>query len=695
VKASIKLRFTNRAGHSMVAVRAMELDQKKTKMTFKQLDGALRTVDKDGNRQALSHKCSELDKQIPLMLGVSKAILEHVVFCHQEDASWPLQDAAVVKKRFDDIFDSSRYTKALEVFSKLKKDYTSKVKDLKADLSGLASHRHAAKGFQKDMEGHNAQLEDLEDEISDMKCEIKENDEEQERVKAIIDQVDDIETEIDSQTNGLVAEERIVASRRKMLNEDLTENHAVRELKEMLRDFESEIGLQIDKKKELEEEIGDLHRELAKLRKQREEMQSRLGRLQAAKERHETVLKRRFEQMMSIGQKYGLGDVLTPISQTQPSQTQNTSYNASSMGDMSMSVHETPQQPVLNISQEDMEEFYRALDKKEKELKEDSEHLKKTNQEQEDQISSQLTDIGGQLRSIENDRKKLEKEHDGARKELSRIGTQLTSTSRLRKSDVEEAKRNAAEIAKKRDETNDNPRRTQVPIEIRSVEEKMDKLKRDLEDDKMALTMLRHSAEAQNAIVVLKEQSAKELESLQDSIKDLGYVFQQYNITDPGELPSTLEDTSGEDLTQTVSKIVDELSDKYHGLTLEQSKTSGEVNRLQKTVSENQALLAHNQRALSSKKLSIGQLDAKNGSIDKIRRVAVELRRFESEHGVTTPVSLDESKPQELQSYLDTKLEEEESTSTEGIQPAVVRKIMKKLLKQVSVFNTRSSVLGY
>lgn len=46
-----------------------------------------------------------------MLLGVSKAILENVVFCHQEESSWPLQEGAVLKKKFDDIFDSTRYSK--------------------------------------------------------------------------------------------------------------------------------------------------------------------------------------------------------------------------------------------------------------------------------------------------------------------------------------------------------------------------------------------------------------------------------------------------------------------------------------------------------------------------------------------------------------------------------------------------------
>lgn len=85
----------------------MELTQNKTTLSFKQLDGVIRTAHPEtGERVSLSHKCSELDSQLPAMLGISKAILDSVLFCHQEEANWPLQEGAVLKKKFDDIFDS-------------------------------------------------------------------------------------------------------------------------------------------------------------------------------------------------------------------------------------------------------------------------------------------------------------------------------------------------------------------------------------------------------------------------------------------------------------------------------------------------------------------------------------------------------------------------------------------------------------
>ena len=51
-------------------------------------------------KEQISSTCTEMDKLMPTLLGVSKPVLEHVVFCHQEDSNWPLQEGAVLKKRY-------------------------------------------------------------------------------------------------------------------------------------------------------------------------------------------------------------------------------------------------------------------------------------------------------------------------------------------------------------------------------------------------------------------------------------------------------------------------------------------------------------------------------------------------------------------------------------------------------------------
>lgn len=94
---------------------------------MKTLEGILAKTDVDGGegkvschqrskrikayyqRNTISTKCSEMDEEVPLLLGVSRAILENVIFCHQEESNWPLSEPAALKKKFDDIFEATKY----------------------------------------------------------------------------------------------------------------------------------------------------------------------------------------------------------------------------------------------------------------------------------------------------------------------------------------------------------------------------------------------------------------------------------------------------------------------------------------------------------------------------------------------------------------------------------------------------------
>lgn len=80
------------------------------------------------------YKCGDLDKEVPELMGVSKAILRNVIFCHQEEANWPLGEPKNVKKRFDDIFASTRYTKALEEIREQKNNLSKELKEHKLRL---------------------------------------------------------------------------------------------------------------------------------------------------------------------------------------------------------------------------------------------------------------------------------------------------------------------------------------------------------------------------------------------------------------------------------------------------------------------------------------------------------------------------------------------------------------------------------
>lgn len=146
VKAQIKLRFVTAAGQPVVVVRCFQLTQRKASLAFRALDNVLQTVNRaTGAREALSYRCADLDRAVPVLMGVPAAVLDSVVFVHQEDSNWPLADAQAVKRRFDDIFAATKYTRALEALRKLKTDKAAEARELKLKLDTLRVQREAAR----------------------------------------------------------------------------------------------------------------------------------------------------------------------------------------------------------------------------------------------------------------------------------------------------------------------------------------------------------------------------------------------------------------------------------------------------------------------------------------------------------------------------------------------------------------------
>ena len=81
-KAFLKLKFTTTTGKEVFALRSFQLMNKKTKQEFKKLEQVLKAKDDKGNDISINKNCMEMDRQVPMLMGVSNAILENVVFCH-------------------------------------------------------------------------------------------------------------------------------------------------------------------------------------------------------------------------------------------------------------------------------------------------------------------------------------------------------------------------------------------------------------------------------------------------------------------------------------------------------------------------------------------------------------------------------------------------------------------------------------
>lgn len=174
VKAQIKLKFRNVKSASMVVTRSLQSTQKRNKLEQKTLEGVLMTVDQvTGEQVSISTRCAELDAEIPTHLGVSRSVLENVIFCHQEESFWPLSEPSVLKKKFDDIFAATRYTKALESIKNVRKDLASELRLEQQKLDFLRSDLDKANKLRHNRESTQDRIKEAEGQIQSLDLQIE------------------------------------------------------------------------------------------------------------------------------------------------------------------------------------------------------------------------------------------------------------------------------------------------------------------------------------------------------------------------------------------------------------------------------------------------------------------------------------------------------------------------------------------
>jgi DNA repair protein RAD50 len=86
-----------------------------------------------------------------------------------------MQEGLVLKKRFDDVFESTRYTKALEALQKTKKEVAAKAKDLKGEVMECTAHLEAARISQNELEACLESQETCKAELDRLNTEIEDS----------------------------------------------------------------------------------------------------------------------------------------------------------------------------------------------------------------------------------------------------------------------------------------------------------------------------------------------------------------------------------------------------------------------------------------------------------------------------------------------------------------------------------------
>ncbi|XP_073943978.1 LOW QUALITY PROTEIN: DNA repair protein RAD50-like [Choristoneura fumiferana] len=142
VLGQVKLKIVNANDKQLEVSRSMRVTcMAKKKPVFKTLDSFLSVIDENGRVKDISSRCADLDSVMHQELGVSKAILNSVIFCHQEDASWPLDEGKKVKERFDEIFDADKYSACFDRLKKNRKELGTTMKLLEQEVQYLTEQK--------------------------------------------------------------------------------------------------------------------------------------------------------------------------------------------------------------------------------------------------------------------------------------------------------------------------------------------------------------------------------------------------------------------------------------------------------------------------------------------------------------------------------------------------------------------------
>ncbi|KAL6532168.1 hypothetical protein OROGR_014138 [Orobanche gracilis] len=246
-----------------------------------------------------------MDREIPALMGVSKAILENVIFVHQDEANWPLQDPSTLKKKFDDIFSATRYTKALEVIKKLHKDQAQDIKTYRLKLEHLQTLKDAAFKLRDSIVRDEEKTKTLNNQMQELGIKIQNMDREINQTEVQLKDLQKLKNHIATKSGE-----------RKSKHEEMVKHHAALDMEN--EDTDEQL---IEWKSKFDERIATLEAKITKLLREKEDIEGKIrvrtemfannvkdiANLQAAIEAHMLLKNERDSKIQSLFRKHNIG----------------------------------------------------------------------------------------------------------------------------------------------------------------------------------------------------------------------------------------------------------------------------------------------------------------------------------------------------------------------------------------------------
>ncbi|XP_017008025.3 DNA repair protein RAD50 [Drosophila takahashii] len=286
--AQIKMQVRDKRGAQVSICRTMKVSNKRNKVSFETMDSTINFLTGAGqtkreNQDSLSGRTADIDVAISDFMGVSKAIINNVLFCHQEDSSWPLDEAKKLKEKFDAIFGITEYNKALDKIIKLRKEAMEELKVMDANMKHVAY-------LKEEMEVKTLNLQKAQQKYDTIKAQVTECEEEMKPIDARLVEIRNVEFEIgkyqaqkvEMDTKHKNCKEQISTLTRKIKSP----------FKGSLAELEQEINNFDQRMSEMQQQRTEAERDLSQLKKTSASEQEKLSTQDKkhclAKQRHQS-----------------------------------------------------------------------------------------------------------------------------------------------------------------------------------------------------------------------------------------------------------------------------------------------------------------------------------------------------------------------------------------------------------------------
>lgn len=243
-----------------------------------------------------------MDEMIPERLGVSPAILDAVIFCHQDESLWPLNEPAALKKRFDEIFEAHKYTKAIDNLKVVRKKHVEQLGKLQNDEAHNKVNKDRGERAEKRMTGLQAEIEDAREKCETLSSEMQETQdqirEKREQANSFLQIVHNLTNKREQLAYRQDAVDELRQTFEELPGDDASLENALEQYAQSMELYNEEAAHNKSQYTELQQELSDLRKKMSlKLAEQ--------GKHRSDKDKYERQLTTRMDMIREAAGAHG------------------------------------------------------------------------------------------------------------------------------------------------------------------------------------------------------------------------------------------------------------------------------------------------------------------------------------------------------------------------------------------------------